>query len=271
MSADAVGNPLGRLMARLEATRIFLDAFTCPLRDGQPAPCAPDPDMEGRPYIPVPFGVAACPVAEIEDCQPWQEWEVARQGIERVRWDTWARQAGVPGVFLMDLARAHQTDTLLAVEAYLRAQAPAGRALVLSGGHGVGKSFAAAVALRRSWSRIGPARMAWFYFPRLVGDLLRPGEGQDATMNEACETYLAVFDDLGREYLKVGGAMDAKVDSIIYAREGNRLPTIFTTNQTPGELRERLSAASWDRLKGWAVFEVCNADSLRRPPDALPD
>jgi len=266
---EAARLPLGRLISRLEANQIFLNAFTCPLRDGKPAPCTPARDGTMQPYIPVPFGVAGCPVAEIEGCQPWQELQVARVAAVRGRWEAWARRAGVPGVFLPDVDHPLQTDTLLTVEAFLGNQAASGRALVICGGHGVGKSFAAAVALRRSWNRLGPDRMAWFYFPKLVADLLTPGEGQGEILEDASKSFLAVFDDLGREYLKVGGAMDAKLDTIIYAREGNRLPTIFTTNQTPAELRDRLSSASWDRLKGWATFEVCNGESLRRP-DTLP-
>ena len=267
--AEALRHPLAGLMAQVEATQSFLEAFTCPLREAEPAPCAPDPGMCMRPYIPVPLGVAACPVAELEGCQPWQEFEVASRAAERAAWHAWARRAGVPGVFLPDVDHPLQTDTLLTVEAFLGNQAASGRALVICGGHGVGKSFSAAVALRRSWNRLGPDRMAWFYFPKLVADLLTPGEGQGEILEDASKSFLAVFDDLGREYLKVGGAMDAKLDTIIYAREGNRLPTIFTTNQTPAELRDRLSSASWDRLVGWATFEVCNGESLRRP-DALP-
>ena len=75
---------------------------------------------------------------------------------------------------------------------------------------------------------------------------------------------LLVLDDLGTEYAKVGGFLDATLDEIVWYREANLLPTLITTNLTPDGMRDRLSDRIVDRLRGsWARIVACGGESRR--------
>ena len=82
-------------------------------------------------------------------------------------------------------------------------------------------------------------------------------------LEQAKGTWLVVFDDIGVEYVKEGGLVEAFFDEIVWHREGNEQPTIFTTNLTAEQLKERLSDRILDRLRGWGTVCAVGGPSLR--------
>ena len=102
------------------------------------------------------------------------------------------------------------------------------------------------------------------YFPKLCGQLLDPRRRQDA-LARATTTEFQVFDDLGVEYVKEGGLIEALLDEIIWTRESEILPTIITTNLGAEALKARLPERLIDRLRGdWGRIYECPGPSLRR-------
>lgn len=134
-----------------------------------------------------------------------------------------------------------------------------GDCLVFTGPTGVGKTWAAAAALRAAY---GKPRRFW-YFPALCGALLNP-DTRSESLERAKQAPFAVFDDFGVEYVKEGGLIDAFLDEIIWHREANYLATIITTNLTTDALKQRLPARLVDRLAGeWGHVYECPGESLR--------
>jgi len=81
--------------------------------------------------------------------------------------------------------------------------------------------------------------------------------------------YLEVqleYYDLGVEYLKPGGLLEVMLDEIVWRRENLALATIFTTNLSPEELRDRLSDRIISRLRGWGKTMRVNGPDLRESP-----
>jgi hypothetical protein len=249
-------------LEKIEANAEYMAAFTCPLKAGESAPCQPV-GPRGEPAIPLPFfGLGECPVREQENCQPHRDYLLALEEIADRQWRAWARKEGIPAVLLdASLNRSDPSEAMTRLNIYLATTFKLGGALILSGNSGLGKSHAAVAALRQEFARSA----GFFYFPAWVGALLASDTRGEA-ITRATTVRLAVFDDVGREYLKVGGLADAKIDEMLFFREGNRLPSVFTTNLDSGELQERLSRPSWDRLKSWASFYRITGKSRRSRP-----
>jgi DNA replication protein DnaC len=141
----------------------------------------------------------------------------------------------------------------------------AGRCLVLMGPTSVGKSWAA-VALLRQHPEVA---RRWWYFPDLCQSLLGPES--DEAMSLAKRARFVVLDDFGAEYLKPGGALEAKIDTLISFRHGNLLPTVVTTNLTREDFRRKIDGGAGnvserllDRFAEWAVAYTCTGENLRR-------
>lgn len=142
---------------------------------------------------------------------------------------------------------------------YFESELDEGRCLVLSGPTGVGKSYAAAAVL-------GLAGGHFAFWPQSCGRLLRP-DLRDAELARLKTHHLLVIDDLGMEYAKEGGFLEALTDEVIWHREGNYGPTIITTNLTPDDMRSRWSSRIVDRLRSsWATVFAVTGESLRRQP-----
>jgi DNA replication protein DnaC len=104
---------------------------------------------------------------------------------------------------------------------------------------------------------------AFLYWPELCARLIDRDTRQGA-LSIATAPGLVVFDDFGAEYLKDGGLLAATIDSLVWRRHADILPTLITTNLTPDQLRERLSDRIIDRLRDdWASIHVIAHDSLR--------
>lgn len=180
-------------------------------------------------------------------------------------WEERAARLGIPPRLReASFKTALPTCALESARRFLATEAPQGRCLILFGPTGVGKSYAAAAALRARdrWDRPGGQ---FLYWPDLCARLLCPESRQEA-MKAATAPELVVLDDLGAEYLKDGGLLAACLDSIVWRRHAYFSPTIVTTNLAPEHLRMRVSDRIADRLSGeWASSYNINHGSLRRP------
>jgi len=193
------------------------------------------------------------------------------QEADRVRaeeegwWQAMAPELGVPKRFRdAALDRGRPSIALDAVRQYLVAgHHTAGRCLVLAGAPQVGKTYAA-VAGMRVLRRMTPR---FQYFPALCGAFLDRAR-RAAALEQAKRTWFLVLDDLGAEYAKSGGLVEAFLDEVVWWREAEMLPTIVTTNLTPAEISHALSDRIVARLRGeWG--QVCGAgtDVQRDDPD----
>jgi DNA replication protein DnaC len=150
------------------------------------------------------------------------------------------------------------TPSVVKAREYVATDLHDGRALLLCGPTGVGKSWALAAILAAlpAWPR------RFCYFPALASALLDQATRRDA-LESVRRTRIVALDDLGSEYLKPGGLLEATIDDIVWHREAEELPTIISTNLKPDELRERLSPRIIDRLAEWAVIVPVPGNSLR--------
>lgn len=135
-----------------------------------------------------------------------------------------------------------------------------GACLLLGGPTSVGKTWAAVCILRAHRARVGIG--GFLYFPDLAQMLL--GAKSDEGMELAKGGGLVVLDDFGTEYVKKGGALEAKVDAIFAYRAGNMLPTVVTTNLTTAMLHEHVTERVVERLREWAQCYNVGGPSLRQ-------
>jgi DNA replication protein DnaC len=181
----------------------------------------------------------------------------------RVAWLVEADRIGVPSSLQEASFGSQATSAMLIVRKYVAEDAAAGRCLLLLGPTGVGKTWAAVAAMRECYQARVKGRW-FFYFPALASRLLDNERRGDA-LQLACSRYFVVFDDLGTEYQKEGGLLVSLLDEIFWKREGNRLPTIITSNLTPEQFKERMSDRIVDRLRGdWGRVVTVPGESLRR-------
>lgn len=185
----------------------------------------------------------------------------APKPIERPTWERVAKGFGVPRRAVeARLDSEPRTAALDAVRDYRPENE--GTCLVLTGPTGVGKTWAAVASLRLSYEE-ELTDLRFVYFPALCGRLLMPETRHDA-LESAKSTYFVVLDDLGTEYVKEGGLVDAFLDEIIWHREAEELPTIITTNLTAQGLKTRLPERLVDRLRGsWGHIFECPGPSQR--------
>lgn len=176
-------------------------------------------------------------------------------------YEDWDRKMGLP-LRLMGASLEHssrETAALDRVRRYLADEYKAGACLVLSGPTGVGKSWAAAAFFRH----LGGVAKRFVYFPGLCGAWLDP-ERRTEWLERAKTSPFIVFDDFGTEYAKEGGLVDAFLDEMIWYREAESLPCLFTTNLTSEQLRKRLPDRLVDRIRGdWGRVFECPGESLR--------
>lgn len=189
------------------------------------------------------------------------ELEAIRERQARER-EAWLLRARIPRRFhaaqLTEGCR--ETPAVQRVRAYLETEYDRGRALVLAGPTGTGKTWATVGALDAR-----PQGAVLWYYPALCGAWLHH-ETRDEAMREAKGRRFLVLDDLGVEYTKDGGLVEAFLDELIWHREAEMRPTIITTNLTVDAMKQRLSARIMDRLRGWGAVYAVPGDSLRESP-----
>jgi len=146
--------------------------------------------------------------------------------------------------------------------------------LILSGGVGVGKSFAAALAVYR-WAagRMGiknqgddpdaiamhaAQKCGWFR----AASLFTVGDRAGRMREEAERLPLIVIDDLGTENGS-DWAMSLLSDIMAGRYDGKRQTVITTNVGSMNRLAERYDARITDRILAGGVFALCNGTSMR--------
>jgi DNA replication protein DnaC len=254
---------LARIRAEIEARqreRERFDAtFECDDHTGEYAPCAGVEPTENGPVVKAPWGeMIRCALALPTQCGPLRAWQAAREAQRQEEaaraWEVKGAALGLPKKLRRySFDSADPTPPVDRARLFLDdGEAAAGRALVLAGPTGVGKSVAAA-CLVREW----PYPQAWFVVvPGLVGAFLSPTR-REAALERSKGASLLVLDEFGGEYLKEGGLGFYLIEELLAHREAEELPTVLTTNCTAEELRERLSDRILDRLQaGGTVYTV---------------
>jgi DNA replication protein DnaC len=195
----------------------------------------------------------------------------ARREAEAFKaWTEAAKQIGIPRrYFKATLKNVDHTDflpgtDLTAIQAtiertrrYLNDDYPKGRALALCGLQGLGKSYAAAAALRSLFEHQS-YRGPMFWNATVLRTALMNLERRGAIIDGLLTAPMLVLDDLGLEYTREGDYWEGVLDTIFVAREGDLLPLLVTSNLSPEKLEQKLGPRAWDRVMGeWgAVFEV---------------
>ena len=166
-----------------------------------------------------------------------------------------------------------------------------GRGFGLSGGAGIGKTFALAAAFKAGalarWRARAPLEgmraaalfLRWVRWPEEVARMRTAAasrddgmERSDARARQLAEVEALVLDDLGAERLRGSYTEDwsaSVLDLIVDRRFNERRPTWWTTNLSGDEFRARYGARLWSRLAGDnPVIEMTAArdQRMRRAP-----
>lgn len=183
-----------------------------------------------------------------------------QQATETEAHRRWSAEHGVPARLVdVDLETSIQTPAVVAMLAFLKDDAPCGRALVLSSDPGPGKSYAMAGAINRQRGK----RSAWFEnVDRFVRDALR--DTRVEAMNRVEMPELLCLDDLGRQRLSDFAL--SSIEEVLTYRYEQLLPTIVSTNWTAVELKKHLSPRMIDRLREWCTIVTLTGSSLRDRP-----
>ncbi len=175
-------------------------------------------------------------------------------------WPTESARIGVPKRYQEASLSDRPTQCLTYVDEYMKQSFTQGKALLLAGKTGAGKTHAAVAALR---SYSGHSKR-FVYFPMWIsalGDFKTKAEA----LRQCLEVRFLVFDDFCTEFQRGNANLDASLESVIWHREANMLPTIFTTNHTAESLRACLLDRALDRLGGqWCIRKATVEGSLRR-------
>lgn len=165
---------------------------------------------------------------------------------------------GIPLRYLRaQLQAERETDALAHARVFAAGRLKAGSCLLLSGPPGIGKTYAAAAIVNTAEFR----SKFFFSFPALCTSFF--SDRRFEWIEKAKTTTLVAFDDMGAEYRKDGGMIDALIDEILVHREANLKATIITTN-VGEKIYSMYSDRIGDRLKGtWAVRVLLQGTSLR--------
>jgi DNA replication protein DnaC len=171
---------------------------------------------------------------------------------------------GTVGVAAPPLA---DTPALAAMRTWVSTGKDAGECVVLCGPTGIGKTCAAAWGLLQ----LPPGGRRFVYFPALCAMLMDPDRRADARAL-ALHTPVLVCDDFGAEYIKAAGSyLEGQIDEVIWTREAECRPTVFTTNLTPDQLKARVTDRTIDRWRAWGrVYELPGASLRARRAAAGP-
>lgn len=148
---------------------------------------------------------------------------------------------------------------------WLASGEPQGRAVVLYGSVGTGKTGLAIAALREL--HLAGKRVRYGTVPDLL-DGLRPKRDEqkydEVSMHDLQRIRVLLMDDIGVE--KATEWQAETIYKIINGRYERELPTIVTTNVKLPDLRNRIGERAMSRLTDDAVFVHVNGQDLRRMP-----
>jgi DNA replication protein DnaC len=182
--------------------------------------------------------------------------------IHELDWQIHSARLGIPERLLHARLDGPTTAAQRAAREYLERDLAEGRCLVLAGPAGVGKTHAAVGLLHAAL--LQERHIGFLYFPALCGRLMDSLQRPPA-LTAAKSSAVVVFDDYGAEYqTRARGFLAPLIEEIIWHREGNRLPTVITTNLIADQLVQRSSDRVADRLRGeWGRVIELPGESLR--------
>ena len=149
------------------------------------------------------------------------------------------------------------------VEKYLPTLMRDGKCLVMCGGTGSGKTFAAYYALayaaasgyQQGMLKVSRELATWAIHYREDFEYL------------VHENRLLVIDDVGAEHKSASGWAESVFEDLISYRELHRLPTIITTNLAKDDFGKAFGERVLSRITGWGWYmQVSSAPDLRKPP-----
>lgn len=180
-----------------------------------------------------------------------------------------ATQAKIPGPLATLLFRGDGMPAI-SVRSMMNGKRPT-NGFGLSGGAGLGKTFALASIMKRMvgarWSEWVPARgrkalhpwMAWISWPEAVNKLRVISMEEDGLaqaerkMERLAAVEVLMLDDVGVERLRGAYEEDwaaSQLDQLIDTRYNELRPTWYTTNLTAQEITERYGSRLFSRLCG---------------------
>lgn len=139
----------------------------------------------------------------------------------------------------------------------------AGTILVLSGGRGIGKTFAAGYWL----SQVAPGPHAFLqttsarFVPAL--QLHRVSRYSEEQMGSLERARKLVIDDLSTEFVDEKGSLSSLLDGLVDARYRNLLPMIITTNLSAKDFKKRYGERIADRIRESGAFVPFDEPSMR--------
>jgi DNA replication protein DnaC len=162
-----------------------------------------------------------------------------------------------PPAFGKQIASGAWDREAIAVKMARKWAAGSVRGLVLRGGVGTGKSFAAACAVAEHSQKLGgygERRVSWHRPNDFASGMLHAYDERAPKIG----SELVVIDDIGRE---------TKVDfeeSLVVFLDDRETRIVITTNMTREEMKARYGARLIDRLDHECLFVSVSGDSKRR-------
>jgi len=246
-----------------------LASFVCPDPSGQRAPCSRVLQREGPQYHPrirlADERECVCPV--------WFETRCALYEEKRLQWIDVGLDRGIPERFVeASLNAERRTPALDVVTEFIRGGARRGRALLLLGSPGLGKTHALCAGVH-AWPDPKGQQGDPLYLDvaTFIRDLMRWSrtERRQHPLNVAIEAVLLTLDDLGVGHLPKDGYAANSLEEVIHERHAQCRPTLLASNWTEKELRRRLSVRTYDRIKEWAEIVQLSGSSLREPEEEV--
>jgi DNA replication protein DnaC len=140
-----------------------------------------------------------------------------------------------------------------------------GRALILCGTPGTGKTYCAAAAAGYIHRQNPKAIERLFWKASTLRASLMNLDRRGAIMDSLITSPFLVLDDLGMEFTRDGDFFEATLDAVVDEREANMRPLIITSNLTPERLAAKLGPRAWDRLSGdWGTIKTIVGPSARK-------
>jgi DNA replication protein DnaC len=200
-------------------------------------------------------------VAEYDAWLAWRSLATANE--ERAKRRTaW----GVPGRFQAPHPDFIWTPTAALDHAWTYATGAMldGRALIVLGPTGLGKTVAAAAVIDL-WTHDGPRQsVRWFSAPPLIR-MLADFDEREKTLARVSGVGFLVLDDVGAGTFKPHRSGEALLEEALCARAHEQRPTLITSNCTPKAFAKLFADRLVDRLRPWADICVVTGTSLQRP------
>lgn len=205
-------------------------------------------DRDGIPKC-TPAILAACDWRESPGCPrrivAWEQEQSATRLRARLE------SAKIPVGLLTVVLAPTETESVRIVREWLASKLTT---LVISGGVGIGKSTAAAIA-------IGLTAGSALYLHATGFDSIKLLDGPDG--ERIYQTQLLVLDDAGLEHASASGWAANKIQGLLCARHDGGLRTIVTCNLSGDRFFESYGERVKDRIAGSGQFVRAKGQSLR--------